>query len=55
MEGLLDDVFRVSSLVQRVSSHSENSDYLTEIEDIADLSDARDEILNRVSTVITQV
>ena len=51
----MDDVFRVASLVHRVASHSEISDYLTEIEEIVDLSDARDEILNRVSNVITQV
>ena len=55
VEGLLDDIFRVSSLVHRVASHTECPDYLMEIEDKAELSDARDEILNRVSSVITQV
>lgn len=51
----MEDVFRVSSLVKRVASHSETTDYQTEIEDRVDLSDAREEILNRVSSVITQV
>lgn len=51
----MDDVFRISSLVRRVASRSEGLDYLTEMEEIVDLSDARDEILNRVSNVITQV
>ena len=54
-EGLLEDIFRISSLVSRVSSHLENGDYLTEVEDKVELSDARDELLNRVSSVITQV
>ena len=51
----MDDVFRVSSLVKRVASHSKASDYQTDIEDRVDLSDTREEILNRVSNVITQV
>ena len=55
MEGLLDDVFRVSSLVKRVASHSKSSDYQTDIEERVDLTDTREEILNRVSNVITQV
>ena len=55
MEGLLDDVFRVASLVRRVATHTEQQDYLAQVEEIVELSDARDEILNRVSNVITQV
>ena len=55
MEGLLDDVFRVASLVRRVATHTEQQDYLAQVKEIVELSDARDEILNRVSNVITQV
>lgn len=55
VEGLLDDVFCVSSLVRRVASHSQTGDYQTDVEDRVDLSDTREEILNRVSNVITQV
>ena len=55
IEGLLDDIFHVSSLVHRVASYNGSSDYQAEVEEQVELSDARDEILNRVSTFITQV
>ena len=48
-------MFRVASLVRRVATHTEQQDYLAQVEEIVELSDARDEILNRVSNVITQV
>ena len=55
VEGLLDDVFRFGSLVPRVASHLDQPDYLTDVEEIEDLSDMREDILTRVSSAITQV
>ena len=53
--GLLDDIFRVGSLVPRVAGHVEQPDYLTDVEEIEELSDQRDDLLQRVSNAITQV
>jgi len=55
VEGLLDDVFRFGSLMPRVASHLDQPDYLTDVEEIEDLSDMREDVLTRVSSAITQV
>ena len=55
VESLLDDVFKVGSLVSRVASHKSQENYLAEMEDIMELSDAREEFLSQVSTATTQV
>ena len=55
IESVLDDIFQTATLVQRVAVHTDQEDYLADMEDIPNLSDARDEILNRVSNAITQV
>lgn len=55
LAGLLDDIFQFGSLVQRVAKGNEQPDYLADLEEMAELSDQRDEILSRVSSVITQV
>ena len=55
VEGLLDDVFRFGSLVPRVASHLDQPDYHGDVEEIADLSDIREDVLTRVSSAITQV
>ena len=55
VESLLDDIFKVGLLVSRIASHKNQENYLAEMEDIMELSDAREEFLNRVSTATTQV
>ena len=55
MEGLLDDIFHMSSFVHHVGVFQGSSDFHARIEKEVPLSDARDEMINRVSTVITQV
>ena len=39
----------------RLAKHHNQPDYLSELDEIAELSDIRDEILSRVSAGITQV
>ena len=55
MEGLIDDIFKFGSLMPRLHKQRNQSDYLGELDEIAELSDIRDEILSRVSAAITQV
>ena len=55
VEGLLDDIFRFASLVPRVAKHHAQPDYLGDVDEIAELSDMRDEILSRVSAAINSV
>ena len=55
VEGLLEDVFRFATLVPRLAAHHPQPDYLVDVDEIAELSDLRDEILQRVSAVQTQV
>ena len=53
--GLLDDIFRFGSVVSRVASHGDQSDYLNDVEEIDDLSEQREEIMQRVSAAVSQV
>ena len=55
VESLLDNIFRFGSLMSHVASHYEQPDYLTDVEEIAELSEMKEDILNRVSNAITQV
>ena len=48
VEGLIDDLFKAASLIPRVAVHSGLEGYHTDVEEIAELSDIRDEILSRV-------
>ena len=47
VEELLDDVFKFASLVPRVAAHKGMPDYLSEVEELADLIDMREEVLSR--------
>lgn len=55
VESLLDDIFRFGTLMSHVASHYEQPDYLTDVEEIGELSEMKEDILNRVSSAITQV
>ncbi|XP_068610643.1 dynein axonemal heavy chain 9 [Brachionichthys hirsutus] len=52
MEGLINDVFRVSSLVPRLAQHSPVPHYQAEMEDMADLADMRHLLMDRVQGVM---
>ena len=54
VEGLLDDIFHFASLIPRVAHHQEQPNYLTDVEEIADLSDMREEMMSRVEKGIQQ-
>nr|XP_061808009.1 dynein axonemal heavy chain 9-like isoform X2 [Nerophis lumbriciformis] len=53
LESLINDIFRVSSLVPRLSQHSSFPHYQAEMEGMTDLADMRVLIMERVKSVMT--
>ncbi|XP_064890574.1 dynein axonemal heavy chain 9 isoform X4 [Columba livia] len=53
VEGLLNDIYRISSLVPRLAEHSGFLHYQADMEDMADLADMRRELMGRVQAVMT--
>ncbi|XP_037134453.1 dynein heavy chain 9, axonemal [Syngnathus acus] len=53
VESLINDVFRVSSLVPRLSQHSSFPHYQADMEDMPDLADMRLLLMDRVQSVMT--
>ncbi|XP_074967774.1 dynein axonemal heavy chain 9 [Phalacrocorax aristotelis] len=52
VESLLNDIYRISSLVPRVAEHSGFPHYQADMEDMADLADMRHELMGRVQAVM---
>ncbi len=51
IENLLDDMFHFASLVPRIATHKGMEDYLSEVQELADLLDMKEDIISRVTTV----
>ncbi|XP_067164604.1 dynein axonemal heavy chain 9 [Apteryx mantelli] len=52
VESLLNDIYRISSLMPRLAEHSGFPHYQADMEDMADLADMRHDLMERVQTVI---
>uniref|UniRef100_F7AU91 AAA+ ATPase domain-containing protein n=1 Tax=Ciona intestinalis TaxID=7719 RepID=F7AU91_CIOIN len=52
VEDLLNDIYNMSSLIKRLSTDNNMEHYQVDMEDMADLSDMKNEILERVQTVM---
>ncbi|KGL87447.1 Dynein heavy chain 9, axonemal, partial [Charadrius vociferus] len=52
VESLLNDIYRISSLVPRLAKHSGFPHYQADMEDMADLVDMRHELMGRVQAVM---
>ncbi|XP_030637015.1 dynein heavy chain 11, axonemal [Chanos chanos] len=52
LEGLLGDIFKMSAQVKRVAPHVNMEDYQGDMEEMLDLSDLRQEVMERVDDVI---
>lgn len=52
IEELLDDIFHVASLVSRVAAHRDMTDYLSEVEELAELLDMREEVMARATAAV---
>lgn len=50
VEDLLEDVFKVASLVPRIAKHKGVDDYFSDVGELAELLDMREEIIARVTT-----
>ena len=49
VDELLDDIFKFASLVPRVATHKGMDNYISEVEELADLLDMKEEIITRVT------
>ncbi|KFQ91060.1 Dynein heavy chain 9, axonemal, partial [Nipponia nippon] len=52
VESLLNDIYRISSLVPRLAEHSGFPHYQADMEDMADLADMRHDLMGRVRVVM---
>ncbi|XP_010071976.1 PREDICTED: dynein heavy chain 9, axonemal-like, partial [Pterocles gutturalis] len=52
VESLLNDIYRISSLVPRLAEHSGFLHYQADMEDMADLADMRQDLMGRVQAVM---
>ncbi|CAK8676513.1 unnamed protein product [Clavelina lepadiformis] len=52
VEGLIRDMYKMASLTPRLLKDGESEDYQAEMEDMADLSDLKNEILERIQTIM---
>lgn len=50
VEELLEDVFKFASLIPRVATHREAENYQSDVEELAELLDMREEIMSRVTS-----
>ncbi|XP_063312141.1 dynein axonemal heavy chain 9 [Pelobates fuscus] len=54
IEGLINDIYRISSLVPRLAEHSTFPHYQADMEDMADLADMRNFLMECVQTMMTR-
>uniref|UniRef100_A0A8C5WIH4 Dynein axonemal heavy chain 17 n=1 Tax=Leptobrachium leishanense TaxID=445787 RepID=A0A8C5WIH4_9ANUR len=54
IEGLINDIYRISSLVPRLAEHSTFPHYQADMEDMADLADMRNFLMESVQTMMTR-
>ncbi|XP_039595259.1 dynein heavy chain 9, axonemal [Polypterus senegalus] len=54
IEGIVEDIYRISTLVPRIAQHNEFPHYKADMEDMADLADMRNILMNNVHNVMCQ-
>ncbi|XP_042198221.1 dynein axonemal heavy chain 9 isoform X3 [Callorhinchus milii] len=52
VDGLMNDIYRISSLVPRLANHSDCPHYQADMEDMADLADLRQHLMDSVQLVL---
>ena len=55
IEGIVDDAYKLSSLIPRIAKHNGMDHYQIELDDMLDLSEMRHELMDRVTAVINKV
>ncbi|KAF5902959.1 dynein heavy chain 9, axonemal, partial [Clarias magur] len=54
VEGLINDIYRISSLVPRLAEFNSSTHYQADMEDMADLADMRQLLMDRVQSVMVK-
>ena len=54
IEGIVDDAYKLSSLIPRIAKHNGMDHYQIELDDMLDLSEMRHDLMDRVSAVINK-
>ncbi|XP_071954573.1 dynein beta chain, ciliary-like [Antedon mediterranea] len=54
VEMLVSDIYKMASLVKRLAEHSGSEHYQTDLEDMMELSDMRQEMMDRVQTIMNK-
>lgn len=54
IDSLMGDIFRQSSLIPRLSAHTGQENYQSDMEAMDDLVDMRNEIMDRINTIMTK-
>ncbi|CAH1258196.1 DNAH17 [Branchiostoma lanceolatum] len=54
VEGIVNDIYKISSLVPRLATHSGLEHYQADLEDMMDLSEMRSELMERIQTVMNK-
>ena len=55
IEGIVDDAYKLSSLIPRIAKHNGMDHYQIELDDMLDLSEMRHDLMDRVTAVINKV
>ncbi|XP_071797739.1 dynein beta chain, ciliary isoform X1 [Asterias amurensis] len=54
VEMLISDIYKMASLVKRLAEHNGSEHYQTDLEEMLDLSDMRQELMDRVNTIMNK-
>ena len=55
IEGIVDDAYKLSSLIPRIAKHNGMDHYQIDLDDMLDLSEMRHDLMDRVTAVINKV
>lgn len=54
VDGIINDIYAMASLVSRLAEHNESAHYQADLDDMLELSEMRQELMERVTTVINK-
>ncbi|XP_032221173.2 dynein beta chain, ciliary [Nematostella vectensis] len=54
VEGIVSDIYKMASLVKRLAEHNESEHYEADVEDMLDLSEMRQDLMDRVNGIMNK-
>lgn len=54
VESIVNDVYKMASLVKRLADHNESDNYQSDVEDMLDLSEMRQDLMDRVTGIMNK-